>query len=80
MKKKPQRKQYKIFVGENLKRLRKQAGLSLDDVAYNTGLSKAYLSQLENGQSKRPSAEVAYILAKAFDKPFRLFCMNPLRK
>ena len=69
-----------IYVGRNLKKLRTQLGYSLDDIAYNTGISKAYLSQLENGQSKRPSVEVAYILANAFQVPFHLFCMNPIDK
>jgi len=78
--KKIEKPKIKVFVGRNLRRLRKGLSLSLDDVAYNTGISKAYLSQIENGQSQKPSVETAYILAKAFKVPFELFCVNPVNK
>jgi transcriptional regulator with XRE-family HTH domain len=33
----------------NLRRLRNARGLSQDDLAYEAGVSRSYLSQLENG-------------------------------
>ena len=33
----------------NLRRLRSAKGLSQDDVAYDAGISRSYLSQLEKG-------------------------------
>lgn len=37
-----------IFAG-NLRRLRNAKGLSQDDLAYEAGISRSYLSQLEKG-------------------------------
>ena len=78
--KKIQKEKLKIYLGENLKRWRKKNNYSLDDIAFNTGLSKAYLSQLETGQSMKPSVETAFILWRKLeiDKPFHLFVFNPL--
>jgi DNA-binding transcriptional regulator YiaG len=81
MKKRPSRQSIKSFVGVNLKAWRKSYNFSLDDISLDTGISKAYLSQLESGKSK-PSAEIAYILwtrtAIRKDHPFEMFCFNPL--
>ena len=38
------------IIGNNLQQLRKEQGLSLDQLALKTGVSKAVLSQLENGK------------------------------
>lgn len=50
-------------VGENIRILRKEQGLSLNQLAHQSKVSKAYLSQLENGASDRPSAEMLYNIA-----------------
>ncbi len=34
----------------NLRRLRDEKGMSQDDVAYDTGMSRSYLSKLEKGE------------------------------
>lgn len=44
-------------LGEKLRELRKQRGLTLDKLADLAGLSKSYLWELENRESQRPSAE-----------------------
>ncbi len=49
-----------------LRELRKEKGLSLTDVDRATHISRAYLSQLENGQSRRPSFEIVWRLAQFF--------------
>jgi DNA-binding XRE family transcriptional regulator len=80
MKKRPQKQTITSFVGRNLKAFRGDQRLSLDDVANSTGLSKAYLSQLESGRSKTPSVQIAYILWRTLEvnHPFDHFCFNSL--
>ena len=46
-----------MALGEQIRRIRESRGLSLTDLAKRCRISKAYLSQLENGHSSRPSAE-----------------------
>jgi len=57
----------KIRLAQNLKCLRKQFNLSLDKLALFSGLSKAFLSQLENKKSRHPSYETVSKLAKVFN-------------
>lgn len=52
-----------MALGETLKRSRKRQGLSLSEVARRANISKAYLSQLEHGESKQPSYDVLSRLA-----------------
>ena len=67
-------------VGPKIKQLRKDEGLSLNKLAETAGVSKAYLSQLENYPNKQPSAEVLLKIASALgttiadllDKPVRV--------
>ena len=72
---------FKIYLGKNLKKWREENDYSLDDVAYNTGLSKSYLSQLETGHSKCPSVNTAFVLWRVIKNdinvPFHLFIFNP---
>lgn len=44
-------------LGEKLRDLRKQRGLTLEKLADMAGLSKSYLWELENRESQRPSAK-----------------------
>lgn len=52
-------------LAERLTRLREIQGLSLSEVARRAQISKAYLSQLEHGDSKQPSYDVLDRLATA---------------
>jgi transcriptional regulator with XRE-family HTH domain len=52
-------------LGEKLRELRKQQGLTLEGLAAKAGLSKSYLWELENRESQRPSAEKMTALADA---------------
>ena len=49
-----------------LKKLISNFGLTLRQVQEATGISNAYLSQLENGKIKHPSAQVLYSLSKLY--------------
>ena len=52
-------------LAERLAQLRHEQGLSLSEVARRAQVSKAYLSQLEHGDSKQPSFEVVARVATA---------------
>ncbi|MGH3496374.1 MAG: helix-turn-helix domain-containing protein [Nocardioidaceae bacterium] len=56
------------LVGPRLRKVRKQRGITLTDVAERTGISKSTLSRLENGQ-RRPSLELLLPLAQAYRVP-----------
>lgn len=55
-------------VGSRLKRLRSARGVTLGDLASQTGISKSTLSRLETGQRK-PSLELLLPLAEAYGVP-----------
>lgn len=44
-------------LGKKLRDLRKKHGMTLDELAKKSGVSKSYLWELENRESQRPSAE-----------------------
>lgn len=53
-------------VGSNIRRFRKEANLSLNQLADKANVSKGYLSALENDSSaRRPSGEILYAIAEA---------------
>jgi HTH-type transcriptional regulator, competence development regulator len=53
-----------------LKQARVTASLSLRAVEKSTGISNAYLSQLENGKTANPSPPVLAKLARAYSIPY----------
>jgi len=53
-------------LGEKLKDARETQGLTLRQVEEITGISNAYLSQLENNKIKKPSANILYKLAEQY--------------
>lgn len=67
-------------LSEKIKQLREKKEISLSKLAETAGISKAYLSQLENNVSKQPSGEVLFRIASALgttiadllDKPIRV--------
>lgn len=56
----------KTFAG--LKALREQQGLSLSDLAERTGMDRAMISRLENGQIDNPTIATVSRYAKALGK------------
>lgn len=56
-------------VAERLRRLRRQAGLSLEDVAGRSGVSRATLSQIETLKTN-PTIAVLWKIADGLDVPF----------
>ncbi|MGB5157275.1 helix-turn-helix domain-containing protein [Desulfobacterium sp. N47] len=55
---------------EVLKELRTAKDLSLRQVEKKTGVSNAYLSQLENGKIKEPSPHILHKLAEVYDTSY----------
>jgi HTH-type transcriptional regulator, competence development regulator len=53
-------------LGETLKAARQRDGLTLKQVEEKIGHSNAYLSMLENGKIKKPSADVLYKLSVVY--------------
>ncbi len=51
-----------------LKKLRQEAGLSLDAVAERSGIDKAALSRMENGHHANPTFDTLYRYAQALGK------------
>ena len=57
------------LIGGRLRRLRKERGWTLEDLATRTGLSRAYLSRLEGGE-RQPSLSALSEVAWAYGVPF----------
>jgi transcriptional regulator with XRE-family HTH domain len=56
-----------LSISEELSRLRTLKGVSLREVEKATGVSNAYLSQLENKKTDKPSPHILHKLAKYYD-------------
>ena len=54
-----------MSIGEEIKRRRKEQGLSLTDLARLSGVSKGYLSEIEGNLTARPSAATLFKIASA---------------
>jgi len=59
-------------LGNYLKSLRDAKGLSLRDVEDKSGVSNAFLSQIESGKVKQPAPVVLYKLADLYSVPYAL--------
>ncbi|HET8705817.1 MAG TPA: helix-turn-helix transcriptional regulator, partial [Pseudomonadales bacterium] len=64
------------MVGINLKKLRRDRALSLDGLARLSGVSRAMLSQIENGRSS-PTVTVLYKIAAALNASLSEFISRP---
>ena len=54
-------------LGKRIRSRRSEVGLTIDQLAQEAKVSKAYLSQLENGTSTKPSASKLYDIAIALE-------------
>ncbi len=63
-------------VGSALRKLRAERGLSLDKLAYESGVSRAMLSQIELGRST-PTITVLWRIARALGVPFSSLLGGP---
>lgn len=53
------------MLGNNIKRIRKEKGLGIKDIADVVGISEAYVSQLENNKRDNPSVDILKSIAKS---------------
>jgi transcriptional regulator with XRE-family HTH domain len=59
-----------VNLSKLLKSIRKVNGASLRAVEEATGISNAYLSQLERGDAQKPSPDKLYALAEFYNVPY----------
>ena len=60
----------KLTLGQFLRVARDRKNLTLRAVENATGVSNAYLSQLENGKIRRPSPVVLHKLSELYEVPY----------
>lgn len=63
-------------IGANLRRLRHQQGLSLENLAKNSGVSRAMLGQIETGKSV-PTITLVWKVARALGIPATTLMVDP---
>jgi transcriptional regulator with XRE-family HTH domain len=63
-------------LGKILSAARERKGLSLRDVERETGVSNAYLSQLENEKIRAPSPNVLHKLAGIYEVPYAVLMIQ----
>lgn len=61
-----------LSLGSKLRCIRNMRNLSLRDVESKTGISNAYLSQLENGKVREPSPHFLYKLSKLYNVDYEI--------
>ncbi len=61
----------KTALGERLRRLRQDKGLTMEKLAEAAGTSKSYIWELENRPAQRPSADKLNGIAKALGVTFQ---------
>jgi transcriptional regulator with XRE-family HTH domain len=66
----------KVTVGERLRELRIERGLTLEQVAEAAGLSKSYISQLENDKSN-PSLNSLQAIMRVYELPLAVLFEHP---
>lgn len=59
-------------IGNRILHLRQKESVTMREVAAGSGLSNAFICQLENGQSS-PSADTLWALGKYFGVPVQFF-------
>lgn len=66
-------------VGDTMRKLRMQAGLTQEDVALKSGLSQGYINQLESGK-RRYTQKSLDLIAEALSVPVAKFFRDEARK
>ena len=66
-------------IGERVRRLRRERGVSLSALAAGAGVGKATLSGLEDGSRGNPTIETLYAIAGHLGVPIKALLPNPPR-
>lgn len=59
-----------VELSDTLRRLREAKGFSLRQVEKKSGISNAYLSQIETGKIKEPSPHILHKLSEVYDTSY----------
>lgn len=62
--------------GEGIKKLRSEKGLTSSELAKRSGISQAYLSQLESGKNKNPTPDILNKLSKGLGLSYAYFLIR----
>ena len=63
-------------IGENIKRFRKLKGFSQDNLAYESGVNRAYIGYIERSE-KKPSIRTVNKIAKTLEiKLYKFFILD----
>lgn len=65
-------KDLKLVLAENVKHYRKEEGLSQEDLAFETGLHRTYISSIERGKRNVSIENVAKIADALHKMPYQL--------
>lgn len=66
------------MIGERIRKIRKQRGISLTKLAQLSGVSKSYLSYLERDLKKNPSIIIVKKVASILEIPLETLLSNDL--
>jgi XRE family transcriptional regulator of biofilm formation len=61
------------MIGQSVKQLRAEKGLSLNELAERAGVAKSYLSSIERDIQSNPSIHVLEKISKVLDVPIQTF-------
>lgn len=67
-------------LGENIRYLRHGRGWSLADLAERSGISKAYISDVENGSGGRPNVQYVYRIATELETTIDALLNQDMKK
>jgi len=67
-----------IYIDSNLKLLRKAHDITLRELSKQTGVSNAYLSQIENGLKDNVTMKIAMKIADYFNVDFYEMCFRKI--
>lgn len=67
-----------MYLADNITKLREEMNYSLGDLSHVSGVSKGYLSELENGKRDNLSVKKAKRLSDALGVSIEELCYKPL--
>jgi XRE family transcriptional regulator, master regulator for biofilm formation len=66
-----------IMVGERIKHLREQKGLTINELSFLSNVSKSYISSIERGLQKNPSIKVLKKIAITLETTLENIISSP---
>ncbi len=65
------------WLGQRIRTLRQERGMSLGDLERASGVTKGYLSQLERGNASNPSLDAIKKISRGLDAPLSALSEEP---